>query len=222
MKIVDFCIVKVKANKYLSGILIMELETIETERLILKKLTPEVFTRLFQNYSEAEITKLLGLAGREEFIREKEKSDGGYKTYDRTIASFLLVLKETGETIGRGGFHNWYKAHRRAEVGYVLNKEEHKRKGYMSEALGAMLDYGFNTMDLNRVEAFIGPGNTASQKLVKKYGFTQEGHLRQHYISGAEIQDSLIFSLLKEEYKPGTTSYKLNSQPFIGLNLKMV
>src|SRR6218665_2987338 len=140
----------------------MEFETLETERLLLIKLTPELFKALFESCSEEEISRLLGLASREEFLKEKEKSDGGYKTYDRTIAAFVLVLKETGETVGRGGFHNWYQAHRRAEIGYVLNKDEHKRKGYMSEAVGAMLYYGFNSMGLNRVEAFIGPGNAAS------------------------------------------------------------
>lgn len=178
----------------------MELETLETERLFLKKLTPEILTDLFANYPEATIKKLLGLATDEEFNKEKEKAKGGYVTYDRTIVAFLLVLKETDETIGRGGFHNWYKDHRRAELGYALFKEENKRKGYMGEAVDAILAYGFNNMDLNRAEALIGPQNIASQSIVKKYGFIQEGHLRQHFVRDEVPEDSLVFSLLKEEY----------------------
>ncbi len=179
----------------------MEFEILTTERLILKKLTPEGFICLFENYSDDEIKKQLGLTSEEELIKEKAKSRGGYTTYDRTIVAFLLVLKSSNETIGRCGYHNWYKDHHRAEVGYALNKEEHKRKGYMSEALNVILEYGFNSLNLNRIEACISPANIASQSLIKKHGFTREGYLRQHFIRNAEIQDSLIFSLLKEEYK---------------------
>ena len=178
----------------------MEFETLKTERLILKKITPEVLKYLFENYSDAEIKKELGLTSDTELTTEKAKSYGGYTTYDRTILSFLLVLKENNETIGRCGYHNWYKDHKKAEIGYVLYQEENKRKGYMNEALGAIVAYGFNTMNLNRIEACTGPTNIASQNLIKKYGFTQEGYLRQHYIRNEEIQDSLIFSLLREEY----------------------
>jgi ribosomal-protein-alanine N-acetyltransferase len=179
----------------------MEFEILETERLFLKKVTAEGYTYMFENFSEAEIKKQFGLASDEEFIKEKKKSQGGYTTHDRTVLSFLLILKNTNETIGRSGYHNWYKDHHKAEIGYFLNKEELKRKGFMTEALKAIIDYGFNTMNLNRIEACISPKNIASQSLIKKYGFTQEGLLRQHYIRNDEIQDSLIFALLKEEYK---------------------
>lgn len=179
----------------------MKFEILETERLVLKKITPEILTYWFDHYSEEEIKKQLGLTSHEAFIKEKEKSRGGYKTYDRTILAFLLVTKENNETIGRCGYHNWYTDHKKAEIGYALHLEENKRKGYMSEALQVILQYGFDAMNLNRIEACVGPSNIASQSLIKKYGFTQEGYLRQHYIRNDEIQDSLIFSLLKEEYK---------------------
>jgi ribosomal-protein-alanine N-acetyltransferase len=178
----------------------MEFETLNTERLILKKLTPEVFTHLFENYSDAEIKALLGLTTDAEFLKEKEKCIGGYTTYDRSIVAFLLVLKENDKPIGRCGFHNWYKDHRKAEVGYALYHEEDKRKGYMNEALTAILHYGFDTLNLNRIEACTSPTNIASQNLIKKHGFTQEGYLRQHYVREGEIHDSLIFSLLRTEY----------------------
>jgi ribosomal-protein-alanine N-acetyltransferase len=179
----------------------MEFEVITTERLFLKKLTPAIIDTLFENYSEKEIKNQLGLSSDEEFMLEKEKKEGGYVTYNRTVLPFLMVLKENNETIGRCGYHNWYTDHRKAEIGYIISKNEYKQKGYMSETLKAILEYGFNDMNLNRIEACIGPGNFASLNLVKKYMFKQEGYLRQHYIKNNEIQDSLIFSLLKEEYE---------------------
>lgn len=178
----------------------MEFEVLTTERLLLRKLTAEGFTYLFEHYSEDEIRDQLGLTSHEEFIKEKEKATGGYTTYDRTILHFKLIIKDTKEVIGGAGYHNWYAAHRKAELGYLITKEEHKRKGYMTEAIGTILDYGFNTIGLNRIEACIGPSNIASLSLISKYGFTQEGYLRQHYIRNEEIQDSIVFSLLKEEF----------------------
>ncbi len=184
----------------------MEFETLQTDRLFLKKLTPEVLSHLFQNYKDEEIMTVLGLSNYDEFIKERDKSRGGYTTYDRTILAFLLVLKSTNETIGRCGFHNWYARHHRAEIGYALTKAEFKRNGYMREAVGAVLKYGFEIMHLNRVEACIGPNNIASLRIVAKYGFTQEGVLRQHYAVDGEIQDSVIFSLLKSEFGDGCTT----------------
>lgn len=143
---------------------------------------------------------MLGLRSQEDFIREKAKSQGGYTTYDRTILAFLLVVKNSNETIGRCGYHNWYAQHHRAEIGYALTKAEFKRKGYMREAVQAILQYGFEVMGLNRIEAFIGPENVASISIVTKYGFTQEGRLRQHHAVDGAFEDSLVYSLLKQEF----------------------
>ena len=179
----------------------MEFEILTTERLLLRKLTSDGFNFIFENYSEDEIKKQLGLATDEEFIKEKKKVMGGYTTYDRSVLLFKLILKETNEVIGSCGYHNWYLDHKKAEIGYTLNKDEHKRKGYMGEAVSAILDYGFNFMNLNRIEACISPANIASLSLIKKFGFSREGYLRQHFIREGEIQDTIIFSLLKVEYK---------------------
>ncbi len=111
------------------------------------------------------------------------------------------MLKTNNETIGRCGFHNWYKDHHKAELGYALSKDDYKQKGYMSEAVRKIIEYGFSTMNLNRIEACVGPENKASLSVIKKNNFTKEGYLRKHYIRDGEIQDSIIFSLLKEEYQ---------------------
>jgi ribosomal-protein-alanine N-acetyltransferase len=177
----------------------MKLETLETKHLFLKKLTPAIFKDLFENYSETYVMRLLGLKNHEEYIKQKEKSDGGYQTYDRTIAAFLMVLKTTDQTIGRCGYHNWYPQHKRAEIGYVIFDEVHRGQGYMNEALQSIIDYGFNRMDLNRIEAFAGPNNAPSVHLIEKYGFKREGYLRQHYLRDDVMEDSLVFSFLKSD-----------------------
>lgn len=182
----------------------MEFEYIETERLLLRKFTPEDLKYIFSSYSREEANKILGFASDEEFDKFKAKSDGGFVTYDRTVVHFRLIVKSTNEIIGGGGFHNWYAMHRRAELGYMLSFDKDKQKGYMSEAVEALLHYGFTTMNLNRIEAFINPNNIASLALIKKFGFKKEGQLRQHFVTDGTAEDSIIFALLREEYLENT------------------
>jgi ribosomal-protein-alanine N-acetyltransferase len=178
----------------------MIIEEIKTERLKLRKLTPEVYRYIYEHYSDAELTEFLKLKNAEELSTEKEKYRLGLSTHYSSFVNFQLLDRNAGEHMGGCGFHTWYPKHRRAEIGYNLLNELQMRKGLMSEAMKAILDYGFKTMNLNRIEACIGKNNAASISLVKKFGFVLEGNLREHYNKDGEIQDSLIFSLLKSEY----------------------
>ncbi|MCB9224964.1 MAG: GNAT family N-acetyltransferase [Crocinitomicaceae bacterium] len=178
----------------------MQFDYIETDRLILKIVDSKILKHIYATYSAEEVIPMLGFSNHEEYLVDKAKSDGGFDTYDRTILGFVMVIKENNKAIGRCGFHNWYQRHLRAEVGYAIFREEDRQHGYMSEAMEAILDYGFNTMKLNRVEAYIGCDNIPSLRIIKKNGFTEEGCLRQHYSVDGVPDDSLVFSLLKEEY----------------------
>jgi ribosomal-protein-alanine N-acetyltransferase len=72
----------------------------------------------------------------------------------------------------------------------------------MSEALQAILDFGFDTMQLNRVEALSFPQNTASRQLLAKLGFAEEGVLREYEFLKDRAQDMAIYSLLSRERRP--------------------
>ena len=177
----------------------MELETLETNRLILKKFTPIDFNTIFENNSETKIREILGHDTEEEYRREKEKYEGGFATYNRSFAYFQLIEKGSNKIIGGAGFHNWYSEHRRAELGYALKNDSCKRLGYMTEALEHIIPYGFNIMDLNRIEAYVGPDNRASLRLMEKFHFTQEGLLKEHYFWEGKMDDSLVFGLLRKD-----------------------
>ena len=178
----------------------MNFESFETERLILRKLTAPDFNYIFENYTEAEVRTLLGVSSDDEYTLELNKYKKGYDTYNRSFVYFQMVDKANQQIIGGGGFHNWYVDHRRAELGYALKDESYKGRGLMTEALAFFIDYGFKYMDLNRIEAFIGPDNIASLKLISKYKFTREGALRQHYMQAGKLEDTFVFSLLRDEY----------------------
>jgi ribosomal-protein-alanine N-acetyltransferase len=69
----------------------------------------------------------------------------------------------------------------------------------MTEALGAMLDFGFTRMGLHSVEAHIHPANSGSRRVLEKLGFTQEGYFRENYYDPVEARftDTAVYSLLK-------------------------
>lgn len=71
----------------------------------------------------------------------------------------------------------------------------------MTEAMKAILHYGFEVMRLHRMEAFIGPDNFPSLKLVQRFGFQKEGVLREHYQVDGRMEDSVAYGLLRHEFE---------------------
>lgn len=181
----------------------MTFESIETERLILNKFTKEVYATVLETYSEAEAMGILGIKTLQDFTQEKKKREQGSSGYNKSFVNFRIVDKNTQDVLGWCGYHTWYLEHQRAEIGYAMSAEHLKAKGIMSEALKAIIHYGFTTMGLNRIEACIGPDNVPSLKLIAKFKFTKEGQLREHYHKNGRIEDSIMFSLLKREYIAG-------------------
>ena len=89
---------------------------------------------------------------------------------------------------------------RRADVGYALLVSEWGQ-GYASEAVTALLDWGFEHLDLNRIEADVDPRNAPSAGLLERLGFLREGHLRERWIVDGEICDSWIYGLLRADWQ---------------------
>ena len=179
-----------------------EYTQLETERLILIEISPAMSNILLNECNDEEIVKFLCLDNIEDFAIDLEKYRRGQVTYRISHANFVLIDKQEQRFVGRCDFHMWYILHDRAELGYAMNSNADKQKGYMSEAIKAILEYGFGPMRLNRVEAFVGRHNPPSLRLMDKFGFTLEGVMREHYNKDGHMQDSLCFSLLKKEYKP--------------------
>lgn len=174
---------------------------LETPRLILNGVSPANIADIFNNFREDEIKQILGHQNEKEFLLEKEKNEKGYASYNRTFILFLMIDKTTNWVIGRCAIHNWNKDHRRGEIGYNLSIESYKNQGYMTEALEAVIQYAFEELKLHRLEAMVSPNNIPSLKLIKRFGFTEEGRLREHYLTDGVFEDSIFFSKLLQEYK---------------------
>ncbi|MEC4114146.1 GNAT family protein [Myroides pelagicus] len=173
---------------------------IETSRFKLRILEAEAYQAFLKSATDQEIAYYIGIPYHQ-ITYERTKGAIGFRTFNKSYKMFIIVDKATDHVIGHCGFHTWYVDHHRAEIGYALYQEQWKGRGVMTEVLRAVLTYGFDRMKLIRVEAFISPENIASLNTVKKFGFTQEGLLRNQYINNGEIEDSILHRLLVEEFQ---------------------
>jgi ribosomal-protein-alanine N-acetyltransferase len=173
---------------------------ISTPRLILKSITPSIIHELFNSRTKDELIQYFGF---DELGYEHHKSmhENGMETFRLTHFSFLLIVKQTNLPIGECGFHTWNKTHNRTELFYNINKDVDKQKGFMTEALEAVLDFGFKELHLHRIQALVDHLNIPSIKLLMRFGFKKEGTIREDYVVEGKNEDSDCYSLLKWEWK---------------------
>jgi [ribosomal protein S5]-alanine N-acetyltransferase len=171
-----------------------------TDRLILRGITPALIHELFNTKGKDEIIRYFGIneEGYEHFRNMHEK---GMETNRISMFFFLLINKENNLPIGECGFHTWNKTHHRADIFYSLRNDADKQKGLMTEALQAVLNYGFTELNLHRIQALVADYNIPSVKLIMRFGFTKEGTLREDYVVDGKHEDSDCWSLLKQEWK---------------------
>lgn len=164
---------------------------LETQRLILRR-------RLLSDLPVLiTLRNAIRIRTEEEIREQMEKTE---KEIDaNNLVAWSVTLRENGRMIGDISFWRILKEHYRAEIGYSL-LEEFRQKGFATEAMRVVLDYGFRTMQLHSVEANVGPENTASVRLLEKYGFVQEGYFRENYVVNGKFVNSASYSLLVDDY----------------------
>lgn len=186
-------------KKVLEHSIKINIPIIETKNLLLRELNPEIYDYLFENFTNNELMNFFGM-NNISLILEKENYKKGFTTWSMTFKIWQIIDKTTGKIIGSCGFHYWYIHQLNAEIGYEITDVNYRGKGLMTEAIEKIVEYGFTKMNLNRIEAFINPENTASLKIIHKLKFVEEGKLRERFFRNNEIGDHLVFSLLKKEF----------------------
>lgn len=117
-------------------------------------------------------------------------------------SSFVIVDRALGKVIGTIGFMWVQQDNRAAEVGYSLSRA-YWNQGLMTEALSAVIDFGFSTLHLNRIEAQHELGNPASGKVMEHVGMQLEGTLRQRIYNKGHFVDVKLYAILKRDWKAG-------------------
>lgn len=115
-------------------------------------------------------------------------------------AQYVIVERHSGLAIGTCLLFRHEESSGRAEVGYVLGRR-YWRHGYMTEALAGLVDNAFKVLALRRLEAEVDPQNIGSRRLLEKTGFTPEGLLRKRWVDKGVAHDTIIYGLLREEWR---------------------
>jgi len=165
--------------------------------------------------AESDLRDLLAVNGDSEVTRflpyaawnSMADADAWYKRMSGMQAAgsalqFVVAEQRTGTAVGTCLLFRFEETSARAELGYALGRA-HWGKGYMGEALAALIDCAFGSMALRRLEAEVDPGNLSSGRLLKRLGFTREGLLRQRWVDKGKAHDVETYGLLRDEW-PGS------------------
>lgn len=173
---------------------------LETDRLILREMTSNDKEDIFKNFSDKTVTMYFSMKPFTS-IQESEKIIKRAKDLfeQEKGIQWGIVTKECHTLIGTCGYETWIKETFRGEIGYDLRRS-FWGKGFMSEALKAVITYGFEKMGLNRIEATTRADNTRSVALLHQLGFQKEGILRETVYWEGTFYDQILFSLLKREW----------------------
>jgi ribosomal-protein-alanine N-acetyltransferase len=177
-----------------------DLPTLETERLILRKINLKDAADIFQYASDPLLTKHTLWATHTSIEDSKYFIEAVMLEYRKHLpTSWGIEHKRDSKLIGTCGFIYWDRHDSRAEIGYALSRQ-YWGQGYMTEAVQAIIDVGFCQMNLNRIEARCNLANKASAQVMEKVGMKFEGILRKHIFAKGVYCDLKMYSLLREEW----------------------
>jgi ribosomal-protein-alanine N-acetyltransferase len=174
---------------------------LHTPRLLLREIGPADAEPLFAIHSDPEVMRWYGV---DPITSPAESS----RLADMFAAWFIggtgyrwaLQRHEDGRLIGTCGLFRWNKSWRNCVTGYELGRM-YQGQGYMREAMSRMLDYGFDDMQLHRIQAEVHPENAASIGLATRLGFRFEGvHREQAYWAG-QYHDLQCYALLATDWR---------------------
>ncbi len=171
---------------------------------MLDEITHEDLESIFNIFSNDQVTKYYDLESFEsleqatgliELLQAKFKASCGLRWAIRLVGSDTCI--------GTCGFNSWNKKYQSTVIGYDLN-QDYWNKGIMTESLKSIIAFAFNgglaCKKINRIQADIVPDNKASEQVLRKLGFEEEGLLRESAYWKNSFQNLKCFSLLRRDF----------------------
>lgn len=171
---------------------------LETERLQLRRLKQSDVDAILALRSNPAVMKYIPRP----IMHTKAEALDFILSMDKAIDSnelinWAITTKNSDQLIGMIGFYRTKPENYRSEIGYIL-APEFQNQGIISEAVQSVVQFGFETLNLNSIEAVIDPENTASEKVLLKNHFVKEGHFKEHTFFENRFYDSVFYSLLRK------------------------
>lgn len=185
----------------------MDFPVFETQRLSLSPLREHDTEAIFQLFSDPEVIRYYDLDVFENREQAKKLIHLFQQRFEQSQGIRWAVRDKTGHCIGTCGFNSWNKAMHSTVIGYDLNRS-YWNQGLMSEALFPIITSAFKgeliCSDINRIQADTFPANIASERVLVKLGFIEEGLRRQCAYFKNQFHDLKCFGLLKQDFLEST------------------
>jgi ribosomal-protein-alanine N-acetyltransferase len=173
---------------------------LQTANLRLRELVPTDAEAVYRLFADEEVTRYYDLDSFHDIRQATELISRQRTRFERgEIIRWGIAQRENNKVIGTVGYV-FKPPNAQGGIGYDLARP-YWRKGFMSEALHLVIHYGFSSLKLNRIQALVLPGNTASAGLLAKLGFREEGLLRDYAFFKGRYNDMLCFALLRRDYE---------------------
>jgi RimJ/RimL family protein N-acetyltransferase len=176
------------------------LPTLDTARLRLRWLTPADVPALFAVFGDRAVCRYWSRPALPDLAAAAALQEEVAACFAaRSLFQWGIAERDTDRVVGTCTLASLSAEHRRAEVGYALAHAAWGR-GYLAEALPALLAFAFDTLGLHRIEADVDPRNAPSLRALERVGFRREGLLRERYHLAGEVQDAVVYGLLRPEW----------------------
>jgi ribosomal-protein-alanine N-acetyltransferase len=180
-----------------------EFPVLETERLVLREITMDDLDWYIGHFSRPEMVEGQDFPAPE----SREVAEEELRKYivdlfkNRDGFRWGVSLKGDRRLVGSLGYYKWARpSGHMAEMGYDLQREQWG-KGIMSEAMRAVIEFGFERMMLTRIEAFVFLSNARSWRMLEGLGFKREGILRSRgFTNEGVVSDDTLYSLLRSDW----------------------
>ena len=177
-------------------------DTITTDRLILRRFEYSDDDSMLKNWiADEKIQSMYSepvYSTKEEVKELLDKYIGSYERPD--YYRWAVIEKASGECIGQIAYFLVDSKNHFAEIEYCIGAEFQCR-GYATEATKAVIAFGFDRINLHKVQICTKTINKPSRRVIEKCGFTYEGTLRDYFFMNGEYVGRHYFSILREEYE---------------------
>jgi [ribosomal protein S5]-alanine N-acetyltransferase len=176
-----------------------DMPLLETDRVRMRRIGITDAQDMFEFSSNPEVTRYLSYDHTtiEDAVKYIEKKQCDYATGTCMIWGF--EHKEHDKYIGAGGFTHWNIDEKTAELAYTIS-HRYWGNGIATETARRIIGFGFEIMDLNRIEARCWVENDKSARVMEKCGMKFEGILREQVLVKGMHRDVKMYSILKREY----------------------
>ena len=175
------------------------LPTLKTERLILRPLKMRDAQDMYAYAQDPEVSRHVLWEAHKSLRDTRAFLRSAIRQYRKGFpGSFAIEWKASGRMIGTVGFMWINGEYRSAEVGYSLSRDYWNR-GLMTEALRRVVDFGFEDLRLNRIEAQHETDNPASGRVMEHAGMRYEGTLRRRLYNKGKFVDVALYAVLRDD-----------------------